>query len=239
MFDTIILLTGPAEQKALAAALRNHNPQLVIRPAETLPDIEALKPALLLRARLIGFLTPVMVPKLVLDALGYGAYNFHPGPPEYPGWVPSHFAIYDGAKSFGATAHLMAVKVDAGPIVGVGRFAIPPNTSVLELERLAFVEVARLFWRLVPALATQEDPLPPLSIQWGGRKSTRKKYRALCNIPPDISKDELDRRMQAFGAVHFGIHPTVTLHGHRFRYELAEAKDAPASRVPTLALEPA
>jgi methionyl-tRNA formyltransferase len=236
MFDTIILLTGPAEQEALAAALRNHNPQLTIRQAEMLAELEALDPVLLQRARLIGFLTPVTVPGRVLGALGYGAYNFHPGPPDYPGWGPSHFAIYDGAKSFGATAHEMAAKVDAGPIVGVERCAIPPNTDVLELERLAFVMVARLFWRLAPALATQSEPLAPLPIRWRGRKSTRKTYRALCAIAPDISKDELDRRLHAFGDHHFGIHPTVTLHGYRFRYESAEADDAAASLVPVPAL---
>jgi len=225
MFDTIILLTGRAEQAPLAAALKDHNPRLTVRAAETLADLEAFEAPLLRCARLIGFLTPVVVPKRILDRLGFGAYNFHPGPPDYPGWVPSHFATYDGAKGFGATAHVMAAKVDAGPIVGVELFTIPPNTGVLALEKLAFIEVARLFWRLAPALARQSEPLPHLSIQWCGRKSTRKKYQALCDIPPDISKDELDRRMLAFGAGHFGINLTVTLHGYQFRYVPATVDD--------------
>ena len=85
MFDTIILLTGPAEQTVLASVLRRNNPQLTIRMAASRADIDALEPGVLARARLIGFVTPVVVPKRILDALGFGAYNFHPGPPHYPG----------------------------------------------------------------------------------------------------------------------------------------------------------
>jgi methionyl-tRNA formyltransferase len=85
MFDTIILLTGPVEHAPLSALLRSHNPQLTIHPAKTLAELEGLKPALLRRARLIAFVTPVIVPPRILERLGFGAYNFHPGPPHYPG----------------------------------------------------------------------------------------------------------------------------------------------------------
>jgi len=45
----------------------------------TLADVNALSPDVLARARLIAFVTSVIVPARVLDRLGYGAYNFHPG----------------------------------------------------------------------------------------------------------------------------------------------------------------
>jgi methionyl-tRNA formyltransferase len=95
MFDTVLLLTGPAEQEPLAAALKRHNPQLVVRPVRTRADLEPIEQRLLQRARLIGFLTPIVVPERILSRLGFGAYNFHPGPPNYPGWLPAHFASYD------------------------------------------------------------------------------------------------------------------------------------------------
>ena len=40
----------------------------------------------------------------------------------------------------------------------------------------------------------------------------------MCQIPLDIVKDELDRRIEAFGAGHFDIFPTINVHGHLFRY---------------------
>jgi methionyl-tRNA formyltransferase len=219
MFDTIILLTGPAEEVALSALLRRHNPLLSVRRADTLAELEALTPRELSRARLIGFLTPVVVPARILDALGYGAYNFHPGPSNYPGWVPCHFATYDGAKTFGVTAHVMVARVDAGPIVGHEVFDIPPDTGVIGLETLAMVRLAQLFWTLAKALATQPEPLTELPVRWSGRKTTRRIYDSLCDISAGIAKDELDRRLAVFGAGHFGVMPTIRLHGHRFRYE--------------------
>jgi methionyl-tRNA formyltransferase len=182
MFDTIILLTGPAEQFALASVLRRNNLNLSVYTVSSLAEIDALGPDLLARARLIGFVTPVVVPKRILDALGFGAYNFHPGPPEYPGWLPAFFAIHDRESYFGATAHIMIERVDAGPIVGVERFRIPPHVGFAELEQLVYIEIARLFWKLAPALAANAEPLEELPVMWSGRKGTRRMHAALCDI---------------------------------------------------------
>ncbi len=229
MFDIIILLTGPVEEAALAAVLRQHNPRLDIRGVNSGAELEALTPELLARARLIGFITPVIVPKRILENLGYGAYNFHPGPPHYPGWLPSHFALYDGATEFGVTAHVMHERVDSGPIVGTELFHVPPDTSVEGLEQLSLVTLARLFWHLAKTLAIQAEPLAQLAVAWKGRRTTRRKYAALCEIPAEISKEELERRIGVFGAGHFGLSPTITLHGRQFRYVAPEAQSAEAT----------
>jgi len=217
-FDTVILLTGATEAPVLSAALRAHNTELAIHHAASAAELAALSPRLLRHARLIGFVTSVLVPGRILGALGYGAYNFHPGSPRYPGWMPAHFATYDRAGEFGATAHVMIEKVDAGPIVAVDYFGVPLNTTVAELGVMAYASVARLFWRLAADLATRREPLPELPVRWAGRKTTQRLYRTMCDVPADISGDDLARRIGAFGAGHFDLWPTVTLHGHRFRY---------------------
>ena len=224
MLDNIILLSGPVEESALADALRVYNPRLEIRSAKSLADLEVIGSKALRQARLIGFVTPVVVPAEILNSLGYGAYNFHPGPPHYPGWVPAHFAVYDQATTFGATVHVMIERVDAGPIVATKLFRVPQNATALALESLAFVELARMFWKLAKLLATQCEPLQTLPIQWSGRKSSRRLYTALCEISLEISKVELDRRIEAFGAGQLGIAPTITLHGHKFCYVDANLK---------------
>jgi methionyl-tRNA formyltransferase len=217
MFDTIILLTGPAEQVALASALRGHRPQLTIYPATASEQLAAIDAAIMARARLIAFSSAVIVPSRVLAALGFGAYNFHPGPPEYPGWAPAHFALYDAATEFGVTAHAMAERVDSGPIVDVARFAIPAGISVLGLEGLAYAHLARMYWGLAKELATEATPLPQHPLGWGPKKNSRRAYQAICDIPLDISRDELERRMRVFGGNHFGMAPTIRLHGVEFR----------------------
>src|SRR6202046_3675211 len=127
MFHTILLLAGAAEQSILPLALRGHNPLLTGVPVGSAAELHALDSGLLSRARLIAFVTAEIVPPSVLARLGYGAFNFHPGPPSYPGWAPAHFALYDQATEFGVTAHVMVEQVDAGPIVDVAVFPIPAD----------------------------------------------------------------------------------------------------------------
>ena len=218
MLQNIIIMTPRAQQQlVLAALLREHNPALSFTPAVTVEGLATIAPESLRRSRLIAFTSGTIVPPETLDALGHGAYNFHPGPPTYPGWAPAHFAWYERAKIFGATAHLMTERVDAGPIVGTETFIIPQGISVRELEQIAYVRLAYLFWRLARQLATQTEPLRTLPIEWGKGRSTRQMYESICNIPLNISKEELDRRIGAFHDDFRGIHPTVTLHGIKFR----------------------
>jgi methionyl-tRNA formyltransferase len=229
MFDTVILLTGPVERSALPAALFGHNPALTVLAIEHASELLALSSDVLARARLIAFVTPVIVPKGILQQLGYGAFNFHPGPPSYPGWAPAHFALYDQAEEFGATVHAMIEQVDAGPIIEVAPFPMPPHITVLGLEGLAYAHLAFLFWRLAKWMASDPATPPALPIQWGSKKYSRKTYRAMCDIPLDISKLELDRRIRVFGGNHFGMSPTIHLHGVEFRAVMSPAAEAEES----------
>lgn len=221
MFDTIILLTGPVEQAVLTTALLGHNPKLAVHWAASPADLTPFDADTLARTRLVAFATPVIVPSGVLDALGHGAYNFHPGPPAYPGWAPAHFALYEGAAEFGATVHAMAARVDSGPIVEAVHFPIPADISVQGLEGLAYAHLAKLFWRFAKHLATRADALPHATLQWGNRKYSRLAYRAICDIPLNISKEELDRRLRVFGGNHWGMMPAINLHGAEFRAVVA------------------
>jgi methionyl-tRNA formyltransferase len=217
MFESIILLTGPVEQNTLATVLRRHNPQLVVIPAETAADLAALEETPLHLTRLVAFATPVIVPPSLLAVLGYGAYNFHPGSPQYPGWAPAHFAVYEQATEFGVTVHEMAERVDSGAIVDVATFPLPVGIGVTELESLAYTHLAQQFWKLAPTLATESRPLPRLPLHWSNKRNSRSAYRTICDIPLDITKEDLLRRVHAFGGNDFGISPTIRLHGVEFR----------------------
>ena len=233
---TIILLTGTAgQQLALIRLLGEHNPALSFRCVLTLEELTAIEPHVLRSARLIAFTSGVIVPRPMLGALGHGAYNFHPGPPDYPGWAPAHFALYDGARRFGATAHVMAKRVDSGPIIGVESFRIPDNVGVRELEQIAFVRLAYLFWRLARSIACESAPLPTLPIAWSGTKSTRRMYEKLCDIPSNIEPAELARRIRAFNDDFRAIPLTITLHGVRFRLPFRDVPQTEATQQPASA----
>jgi methionyl-tRNA formyltransferase len=209
MFDTVVLLISAAVRPIFMSVLSTHNPDLTIIPVETLAELNALEPDTLARARLIAYVTGIIVPADVLDQLGYGAYNFHPGPPNYPGWAPAHFALYQRTAEFGATAHVMTIRVDEGPIVGVETFPIPSGTSAASLEGMAYARLSYLFWSLAKSLATSGERLPQMPVRWSGKKTTRRDYAALCDIPRDIARDELDHRIEVFGDdPNFGSRPT-------------------------------
>ena len=216
MFERIVLLADSTEQGFLVPILATENPALDIRVVSTLDELRAIDTGEFHHARLIAFVTTVIVPIDVLHATGYGAYNFHPGPPDYPGWAPAHFALYDRAKLFGVTLHAMTGLVDAGPILDIDPFPIPPGTTVVSLESAAYSRLVTMFYRWAGAL-THDVPLQArLPAQWGARKNSRRSYRAMCNIPTDISKDDLAHRISIFGQGHFGILPSVRLHGVEF-----------------------
>jgi methionyl-tRNA formyltransferase len=167
MFDTIILLTGPAEHSVFTTLLRGHNPGLTVLPVFTADDLTAIEQEWLGRARLIAFSTNVIVPGAVLGQLGYGAYHFHPGSPQYPGRTPARAALDNGASVFGGTVHRMVERVDAGAIVDVESFAIPEGATVAGLEELAYTTLVGMFWRLAAVLSNQEMPLLPRAVRWG------------------------------------------------------------------------
>ncbi|MDB5619571.1 formyltransferase family protein [Tardiphaga sp.] len=229
MFDTIILLTGPAEHSVFTTLLRGYNPTLTVLPVFTEGDLAALEPEWLGRARLISFTTSVIVSASVLHQLGYGAYNFHPGPPQYPGQAPAHFALYERAREFGGTVHRMAERVDAGAIVDVETFAIAEGVSVSGLDEQAYTTLVQMFWRLAPILASQEEPLPTRAERWGVVRHSRRAYQEICDIPLTIAPDKLDHLIKVFGTDHFGIAPSIGLHGFRFRAVVSEAESAEAS----------
>jgi methionyl-tRNA formyltransferase len=237
MFDSVVLLTGPGERSILSTRLAAFRPDLKIIAAGSRADLLALDAATLAASRLIAFTTSVIVPPEVLAGLGHGAYNFHPGPPEYPGLSPAQFAVYDGARSFGATVHRMAAEIDAGPIIAVSRFDVPFGATLTDLETGAFQKLARLFWDLSSLLAIDGSPLPELAIEWGRQRSTRISTAAMCAIPTDIDPSELRRRVAAFAKSPYGLSPTVTIHGYRFRLELdEEADDAAMARTENTAV---
>ena len=196
----IILLTGDTEFPFLSKAQQDANPALTVGHANSSTALsEAMAQSDPQSARLLSFSTNIIVPASVLSALPGPSYNFHPGPPAYPGSHPDSFAIYDGATRFGATVHEMIARVDAGPIVRVSEFDIPEGSNALDLATLAYQHVAALFFELAPVLAASDTSLPHLNRQWGPRKYTRADYERMRAFDAVSNPMERALRQRAFG----------------------------------------
>ena len=165
---------------------------------------------------LISFLYPSVLPAELLSRARRAAINFHPGPPLYPGTGCYNFAIYEEADEYGVTCHHMVERVDSGGIIEVVRFPLLWTDTVSSLKERSSIHCLSLFCRIVPKLLAGE-PLPSSDENWQRRLFTRKQLNALCRISPEMSEDEIRRRVRA---TYFpdAPGPHVDLAGYRFEF---------------------
>lgn len=199
MPSRIILLTGEVEAPHLSEMLNKHSPGLAVDAVTDWAGLQAAISGELGGTRLVSFLSDVIVPADVLEGLDGPAYNFHPGPPEYPGSFVAGFAIYDGAAAFGVTLHEMAPAVDSGAIVDVRRFPIPDGAKFLDVERTSYATALQMFVDYARYLATEDAPLPVTEEQWSARRCTKAEAERLKRIEADLTEEEIVRRYRAFG----------------------------------------
>lgn len=217
MFDTLILLAGPAEHSVFATLLRSYNPSLNVLPVFTAADLDAIEAEWLSGARLVSFAGDVKVSAAVVAQLGYGAYNFHPGSPRYPGATPVQDAIDDGASDFGCTMHRVTERTEAGPIVEVDLFAVPPGASVGALEEMTYAALVQMFWRMAHPLANHASPLIERAVRWSEVHHSRSDNQQVRRNAPVISRGQAVRRIDGPFTDHFGIVPSMVPPGRQLR----------------------
>jgi methionyl-tRNA formyltransferase len=164
---------------------------------------------------LFSFLSPVIVPRAVLDRVGT-AVNVHPAPPRWPGVGAPCYALYEGDRTFGATVHLMEPRPDTGTILGVREFDIVPGESQSSLLERARQAALPLFADVLRVLLEQGRPVPS-GHQWSGPPHTRRQFDRWLTLDPAASAEEVERKIHAAAHPDFPS-PVVILHGHRFGY---------------------
>lgn len=198
MPDRIILLCGDVEAPHLSTLLKRHRAELDVTWVNSFGSL-MLAADDLAGTRLVAMMTDVIVPESILSRLETPAYNFHPGPPEYPGSHAAGFAVYDDAATFGVTLHEMAAAVDSGPIVEVRRYDMPTPKKFLNVEMLAFEKLMEMFRDHAEHLACNDAPLPHSGDQWIGPTRTKAEAKRLSAIEADLTEEEINRRYRAFG----------------------------------------
>ena len=165
----------------------------------------------------VSLLNGYIVKPALLEATGGRAFNVHPGPPEYPGRDPWHFAYYDGFPRAGATLHRMTPKVDDGQILDVVEREFDPTLSVADYAELCRqLAVSLLLRNLAAILADAIEPR--CSRSWRAEaKRSRRDFATMCEIDATMSADEVDRRVRSFHDPHHQNVYTV-IHGHKFFY---------------------
>lgn len=222
MFDTLILLSGPAEHSVFATLMRSYNPSLHILPVFTAADLDAIESRWLSGARLVSFGGDVNVPATVVARLGYGAYRFHPGSPRYPGDTPIQDAIDDAAPDFGCTLYRVTERAESGPIIEVDVFAVPPDISAGALEEMTYAALVQMFWRMVAPLATQSAPLIERAVRWSEPRALRSDAQQMRMFVPATSRDQALRLIDGPVTDHFGVIPSIVPQGPKLRLVLSD-----------------
>ena len=203
MLGPILILANLDDGAYLRQILLNFAPDMQINIVEDAPNLLQISQANSYQkstnSRLVSFCSDVIVTSTVLARFKGGCYNFHPGPPEYPGSHPASFGIYDQVDSYGVTAHEMSASVDTGAIVGVDRFAVPNAFRFLELEVQAHKNLSILFEKLALYLVNTKQPLMHIDVQWEGQIRSQRDFKRMQQITNDMSELEIRLRWRAFG----------------------------------------
>ncbi len=145
---------------------------------------------------MVSFISSWIYPQELLNNAGYAAINFHPGSPEYPGTGCTNFAVYEGAKEYGITCHHMKAMVDSGSIIKVKRFGIGEADTVYSITQQCYRLIEESFYEIMNGIL-EGKPLPETTETWKRKPYTRKQLDELCHIRPEMSEEEINKRIKA------------------------------------------
>ncbi|MEM7197021.1 MAG: formyltransferase family protein [Pseudomonadota bacterium] len=199
MTPQIILVMREEEYEHFAGLMRERDENLQIFHAASKEELIAYKPKLHTLTRIICFSTYVIVPADIIDAVGGNCYNFHPGPPLYPGFDPLGLALYQGENMYGVTLHELVAEIDAGPIVDTVPFPILPDDTRDSIVEKGYGLLAHQFVAHLDALMDTKTRLPRSRRRWGKNRTTRASIKPYYDLLPIMGEEEIARRKRAFG----------------------------------------
>ena len=170
---------------------------------------------------IISYLSRWVVPAYLIESARIASFNFHPASPEYPGIGCNNFALYEDASEYGVTCHHMIPKVDTGDLIAVKRFPIYPTDDVASLLSRTYDTQLALFHEIVGGIA-EGNPLPSSQEKWTRKPFSRKEFDKLFIITPDMSQDEIARRVRAINYNQWK--PYIQLGDYRFELKTKEDK---------------
>jgi len=176
---------------------------------------------------ILCFRSLFILPKALIDNATIAAINFHPAPPEYPGSGCVNFALYDNAKEYGVTAHIINEKVDNGAILEVRRFPISSHDNLPSVLTRTHEELLNLCSDFIDKISSvgesiiEEMKTASIDEKWSGKAKLLKELDLLSTISLDVSKEELERIIRA--TYIEGYPPKIEMHGYKFYLKLDEA----------------
>lgn len=140
--------------------------------------------------------TNIIIPKSIFSRFKI-AINIHPGLYSFPGRDPHHWACYNKARFYGATAHIISEKVDQGKIIDFEKVEVK-KLSPLYYHRIANkcskILLKRTYDRIDNNTISNK---PIIKAEWGKKVYKRNDLLKMCNFA-NIEKNEINLRKLAF-----------------------------------------
>ena len=157
--------------------------------------------------------------KNILKKCKISSINFHPGPPEYRGVGCINYALYDEAKHYGCTAHIMNGKIDSGKIINVKRFRIKKNDNIESCLRKTYKLILNQAKILINSLDKDKANLAKLihksrNEKWSKKIKSRSHLNEFYRISKNINRKNLIKKIRATNTKNFK--PYILLHSKKF-----------------------
>ena len=162
------------------------------------------------------------IPKSILDSARLMALNFHGASPAYPGSGSYNWAIYENAKYFGTTVHLMNEKIDNGKIIKFFKYSISRNETVFSLIKKSKINNKNYFKEFIVFLNKQNrEKIIDLKekksrFNWSGEAKKISDLDKMRHITKDLTNNEILKRIRAFHMKEFPVYTIIN--GVKFFY---------------------
>lgn len=178
----------------------------------------------------ISFLSDKILKGPILDIPNI---NFHPAPPKYPGRGGASYALFNGDTEFGATAHRMVEKVDAGQIYGINKFNIRDTDTCESLFEQAENACLLLLTQFCMEYnANRRMPKGLLDLKWSGPAKTKKDFQKFLDMGSleDITGEKYPGFARLIKATKHSKFPGpyVTVAGYKFELSKDERNSNPS-----------
>lgn len=160
-----------------------------------------------------------ILPDSVIASAKTGAINFHPGPSNARGRGCLNFALYEGAKEYGVTTHIIEAEVDSGPIIRCDLFPIFPGDDVDSLLQRTHHQLLSSFYDIVSGIrcagrAYVDELLQTCDVTWSGPLRKLSELNELQVLNAGVTEEQMKRVIRA---THTKLFPTqIEVNGTRF-----------------------
>lgn len=159
--------------------------------------------------------------KNVLRKTKFVPINFHPGTPKYRGIGCINYALFENAREYGCTAHLINEKIDSGKIIDVIKFKIKRDMNLevcLNKTHQLMFKQAR---KIIRELNTNKNPKiietwikKNKKIKWSKKIKKRKELDKFYEIKLGKEKIKIENKIKATYFKNY--HPYIKVKNENF-----------------------